>query len=258
MVRRIIGKLLRRGKDPSRGQPQGRIPDGERLYAIGDIHGRCDLLRELHTAIDADSSGIGHRRTIIYLGDYVDRGLESRQVVDLLLAPPDDGARRIFLLGNHEAMFLAFLRSTRGASAWLTNGGNTTLHSYGVKPPAASAGPAGLEAARQALIERLSGEHLAFYENLQLCHELGDYFFVHAGVRPGMPLNQQVREDMIWIRNEFLNYREDFSKIIVHGHSIRVKVEERPNRIGIDTGAYMSGKLTALVLEGDERRYLST
>lgn len=258
MVSRLVGKFFGRWKDPATDQPRSWMPDGERLYAIGDIHGRRDLLQELHNAIEADGRDSALQKTIVYLGDYIDRGLESRQVIDLLLTSPDDGVQRIFLLGNHEAMLLAFLQNARGASAWLSYGGDATLHSYGIAPPTAADGPAGLEMAQRALNERLSPEHLAFYENLQLCHQRGDYFFVHAGVRPGTPLNQQIQEDMIWIRKKFLNARDDFSKIIVHGHSIRTQVEERPNRIGIDTGAYMTGILTALVLEGEERRYLST
>ena len=264
MVRRLLNKFRARGSDQTAEPPYelslGRIPDGERLYAIGDIHGRLDLLQELHEAIAAarGSSGAGQRVPIIYLGAYIDRGLENRQVIDLLLSPPDDGARRIFLLGNHEAMLLAFLDSTRGAAAWLRNGGDTTLHSYGAGTFNGPVGENELEAARHALRDRLGEAHRAFFQGLRLCHELGDYYFVHAGVRPGRPLNQQAREDMIWIRKDFLESREDFGKIIVHGHSIRAKVEERSNRIGIDTGAYMSGTLTALVLEGDQRRYLST
>jgi serine/threonine protein phosphatase 1 len=187
--------------------------------------------------------------------------MDSPRVIDDLLSPPDDGAQRIFLLGNHEAMLLNFLDSPRGAVAWLRNGGDSTLHTYGVDMPrniTEATDPAILETARRDLLDKLPPAHLTFYQNLQLCHEVGDYYFVHAGIRPGVALNMQTKQDMIWIRNEFLQTQEDFGKIIVHGHSIRTEVEERPNRIGIDTGAYMSGTLTALVLEGNERRYLST
>jgi serine/threonine protein phosphatase 1 len=254
----FFGKLLGRNASGAAHRPMGRIPDGERLYAIGDIHGRFDLLQDLHEAIEVDCKGSGQQRTIVYLGDYIDRGTGSRQVIDLLLAPADDDVKRVFLLGNHEAMLLGFLESSKGAGAWLTNGGMDTLDAYGVTPPGSAPELAGVEAAQRELQERLPREHLAFFQNLQLCHQLGDYYFVHAGVRPGLPLERQKKEDMIWIRTEFLEARENFPKIIVHGHSIRSKVEERRNRIGIDTGAYLSGHLTALVLESDQRRYLST
>jgi serine/threonine protein phosphatase 1 len=252
------GRLFGRDNAGAADQYSSRIPDGERLYAIGDIHGRFDLLQDLQDIIDSDGRSCGLRRTIVYLGDYIDRGMGIRQVIDLLLTPVDDGVRRIFLLGNHEAMLLDFLESSRGAGAWLANGGIETLGAYGVSPPDDTAGPGAVEDTRRALREQLPPEHLEFFESLQLCHQSGDYFFVHAGVRPGVPLAQQIKQDMIWIRNDFLDAEDDFSKIVVHGHSIRTEVEELPNRIGIDTGAYMSGRLTALVLEGDHRRYLST
>jgi serine/threonine protein phosphatase 1 len=258
-VSKILDALFGRRTADDTGPLLGRIPDGERVYAIGDIHGRFDLLRQLHADIAADRKGDGQKETVIYLGDYIDRGVDSPQVIDFLLDLATDGdVKRICLLGNHEAMLLGFLDNPQGAGRWLTNGGQTTLHAYGVASPRVPAAPADMETARQALRERLPAAHLNFLQDLKLCHQIGDYYFVHAGVRPGVPLGQQVKEDMIWIRNEFLDAQDDFSKIIVHGHSIRAKVEERPNRIGIDTGAYMSGTLTALVLEGDQRRYLST
>ncbi len=258
MVGGFFSRLLGRDDGGPAGGPFARVPDGERIYAIGDIHGRHDLLQDMHDEIDADSRGVGLRRTIVYLGDYIDRGLGSRQVIDQLISPPDDGAERICLLGNHEAMLLNFLESSRGANAWLGNGGIETLQGYGVDPPTAAGGEVAIENTRRALRERIPPEHVEFFRNLRICYQSGDYFFVHAGVRPGVPLERQAREDMIWIRKDFLEARENFSKIVVHGHSIRLQVEERPNRIGIDTGAYQSGRLTALVLEGDHRRYLST
>ncbi|MDP6344012.1 MAG: metallophosphoesterase family protein [Alphaproteobacteria bacterium] len=255
----MLGKLFGRRFGAQTSAPSTRIPEGQRVYAIGDINGRADLLRQLHDGIGADlANAEPAETTIIYLGDYVDRGLESRQVIDQLLANPVAGVNSVFLLGNHEAMLQGFRNGVREGMNWLYNGGNATLHSYGVRPPQGARGDQDLEEARAAFLEQLPATHAQFFDDLRVCHEVGDYFFAHAGVQPGVPLHLQTQEDMIWIRNEFLNSRQDFGKIIVHGHSITPEIEETANRIGIDTGAYITGTLTALALEGGERRYLST
>jgi len=236
-----------------------KVPPGLRLYAIGDIHGRADLLAELLAAIAADADRRAAKNRLVYLGDYVDRGPDSAAVVELVLDGAPPGFRVVALMGNHEEMMLRFLAGAiELGRTWMLNGGNTTLESYGVEPPEWLGGDAVFERARDELDQRLPTRHRRFFEGLALTHEAGDYLFVHAGVRPGVPLSRQLSQDLLWIRDEFLDSEEMFEKRIVHGHSIAPRPMIHPNRIGIDTGAYASGTLTALVLEGNEWRLLQT
>lgn len=235
------------------------MPAGARVYAVGDIHGRADLLSEMHGLILADAAASdAERRVVVYLGDYVDRGLESRQVVDLLLDEPLAGFESVHLKGNHEEFMLVFLEDTGVATGWLNNGGNATLYSYGVGLGDAASMAERVEAAQADLAGKLPPRHLRFLDSLRLSHEEGDYLFVHAGIRPGIPLERQREEDILWIRDDFLDSTRDHGKVIVHGHSITSEPEVLPNRIGIDTGAFGSGTLTCLVLEGAERDFLFT
>lgn len=232
-------------------------PPGMRVYAVGDIHGRLDLLDELHSLIAADSErGQPLVKAVVYLGDYVDRGLQSKEVVDRLLQAPLADFRVYCLKGNHEQAFLDFLEDPAVGPAWRSFGGVETMHSYGVSMDGMLTTPAEFESARAALVERLPPSHLAFFRGLKLSVTLGDYHFVHAGVRPGVPLERQVPEDLLWIRDVFLDSDNEFGKIIVHGHTPEAEPVIRHNRIGIDTGAYMTGVLTSLVLENGERRFL--
>ena len=236
-----------------------RVPDGSRVYAIGDIHGRDDLLTRLHADILADAAVVGDlRRVVVYLGDYVDRGPGSRAVIDCLLGDPLPGFEVVHLIGNHEAWLLDFLDDAAAGPGWLANGGQATLESYGVHSGVPLGGFSGLREAQAVLRENLPPEHLAFFHGLDLYHVEGDYLFVHAGIRPDVPLERQESADLIWIRNEFLHSRSDHGRIVVHGHSITDTPEILSNRIGIDTGAYDSECLTCLVLEGDTRRFLRT
>ena len=237
-----------------------KVTDDSVVYAVGDIHGRDDLLDRLHAKIAADADRRDRaRRVIVYLGDYVDRGLESRQVIDRLIDPPDDGFERVFLKGNHEDAMVQFLDDTGIGPSWMSFGGDATLYSYGVDvyatPPE---GAERLEHIQARLREALPGTHRRFLEDLVTSHVEGDYMFVHAGVRPGVPLHMQSGEDLMWIRDEFLYSRKDFGKVIVHGHSIETKPVVQANRIGIDTGAFATGVLTALALAGTDRAFLST
>jgi serine/threonine protein phosphatase 1 len=227
------------------------------MYCIGDIHGRADLLAELHCMIKADAKGFDGLLQVLYLGDYVDRGEASREVIDLLLEQPLDGFERIFLLGNHEQVMLDFLVDSRAMASWLNFGGVSTLQSYGVKTGLI---PMLKDVAtlRDGLDRQLPDNHRQFLEACAPCYAQGSYYFVHAGIRPGIALDKQELEDQLWIREEFTHSRENHGAIIVHGHSISENVEFLPNRIGIDTGAYYSGVLTALVLEGGEQRLLQT
>jgi len=244
----------------SRSLPAPRVPDGTRLYAVGDIHGRDDLLDQVLQAIwrDAESVPDDARRVLLYLGDYVDRGLGSRQVIERLLRRPLEDFETIHLLGNHEEAFLGFLEGTPIAFDWFKYGGLETLYSYDVPIPRRPSAPADMDALRRQAVAAVPAAHVAFLRNCKLMHVEGDYAFAHAGVRPGVPLERQEADDLLWIRDAFLTSRADHGKVVVHGHTICERPEIRPNRINIDTGAYASGRLTCLVLEGAERRFLHT
>jgi serine/threonine protein phosphatase 1 len=233
------------------------VPEGMTVYAIGDLHGRADLLAALHERIAAHAAGRPGAKVAVYLGDYVDRGPQSRQAVDLALAGPAPGFRLRWLKGNHEAAMLRFLQEPAFGAAWLGFGGAETLKSYGIAPPPAD-DVAALARASDRLLDRLPLDHLDFFERLEPCAVYGDYLFVHAGLRPGLPLERQLEEDLLWIRGAFLSSRRDHGKLVVHGHTARSQPVVRANRIGIDTGAYRTGRLTCLVLEGGARGFLST
>jgi len=234
------------------------VPAGSRIYAIGDIHGRLDLLERLRTVIVEDTNWHPiDRKVVVYLGDYVDRGPDSRGVIELLASKPLPGFESVFLKGNHEDRLLEFLVDPAVAPGWMAYGGDAALYSYGVRPPDARKTEE-ISAAQRAFIAALPPEHLDFLRALKLVHIEGDYAFVHAGFREGVPIEFQTPEDMMWIRNEFLSSEADFGKIAVHGHTITNRPEIRGNRIGIDTGAFATGMLTCLVLEGAERRFLAT
>lgn len=235
------------------------IEPGKRVYAIGDVHGRLDLLLELEAMIRADLAKAAPARSVaVYLGDYVDRGPESRAVLDHLLDRPLPVDEVVHLLGNHEDAMRRFLDDLWVGESWMGFGGRETLESYGVSPDRRLPAMKWMKAAQIAFAHALPARHRSFLEDLRLWHVEGGYLFVHAGVRPGVSLDRQDRETLIWIRHEFLESDADHGRVVVHGHSIREVPEIRPNRIGIDTGACFSGRLTALVLEGSERRFLST
>ena len=253
-------------RDTSGGQ-QGRnggatVPPGTRVYAVGDCHGCLEALRGLRAAIVADSTRAdaegprADRRVVVYLGDYVDRGPDSRGVVELLIGEPLAGFESVHLLGNHEAFLRRFLDGEDVAAIWMMNGGGATMRSYGLDVAALTGTGDDARNLRDALTPAVPEAHRAFLDGLTLSHVEGDYFFTHAGVRPGVPLAAQEADDLLWIREPFLGSTTDHGKVVVHGHSTAAEVAVRPNRIGIDTGACYGGKLTALVLEGAERRFL--
>lgn len=234
------------------------VPAGEAVYAVGDLHGRLDLLDDMLDQIRRDADAFhAERRWIVYLGDYVDRGPDSRSVIDRLIAGPPDGFEQICLMGNHEAWMLEFLENAQVGNGWLMNGGGATLGSYGVAAKRIFLS-VGLESTRQKLLEALPADHREFLDGLQLMWRRGDYVFVHAGVRPDVPLDDQDPQDLLWIRDDFLGAPDDFGCVIVHGHTIRDAPEVKANRIGVDTGAFATGRLTCLALHGTERRFLQT
>jgi diadenosine tetraphosphatase ApaH/serine/threonine PP2A family protein phosphatase len=234
-------------------------PAGTRVYAIGDIHGRIDLLDRMHELIRSDAGAAPEtRNVIVYLGDYIDRGDASRAVIERLLEGPPDGFEAVYLAGNHEDIMLMFLEDPDIGPNWFLNGGDATLYSYGVAQPFAPTREERLRMASANLRQRLPGRHLEFLRGLKSYHVEGDYVFVHAGIRPGRPLDQQELSDLLWIRGPFLNAEEDHGFCVVHGHTIADAPALRANRIGIDTGAYFTGVLSCVALSGTEQRILHT
>jgi len=234
-----------------------KSPDGNSLlYVIGDIHGRLDLLDRLIAAIDRDVQEHGPKAIVITLGDYIDRGPDSRGVLDRLMDNPFP-TPYVALKGNHEALLAAFLADPAVCTRWRMLGGLETLHSYGV-PVSSLAISKNYEEAAARLRVAMPSKHLGFLQSLKSWYSHGKYFCCHAGVRPGVPLDRQSDKDLIWIRDEFLRSKIDFGKIVVHGHTPTPEPEVLPNRINIDTGAFVTGKLTCIVLEGDQHRFIFT
>jgi Calcineurin-like phosphoesterase len=229
-----------------------RGPDGVRLYAIGDVHGRLDLLKAMHEQIAED---VVRRPTpdfrIIHLGDYTDRGPDSKGVLDFLVATTRNDPRNIALMGNHDEGFLDFLADGEPDGLFANNGGEETARSYGVDLDFSSAWIA--KEGRDALLEAMPEVHRAFLRTLPRSIEFGDFFFCHAGVRPGVALDAQDPHDLIWIRWDFLDHPNLYEKIIVHGHTPVDEPEILPNRVDVDTGAFNTGRLTALVIDGGEK-----
>jgi diadenosine tetraphosphatase ApaH/serine/threonine PP2A family protein phosphatase len=243
----ILPGVFRRAE---RAKTPSRVPSGVRVYAVGDIHGRADLLEEVLHHIDSDLSTCSQHVIQVFIGDYVDRGPSSRLVLDQLIERAKT-QELIFLKGNHESLLIDFLNNAAVLNTWQHLGGLHTLMSYGLAP-SLSPDSATQEAFAVALNEAMPDSHRHFLHNLRLFFLCGDYFFSHAGVRPGIPLSDQKEDDLLWIRKDFLSYEGGFGKIIVHGHSPVSEPEFRHNRINIDTGAYATGKLTCLILENDE------
>jgi serine/threonine protein phosphatase 1 len=254
----MLRNLFRRTPASTRA---AEVPPGAAIYAIGDIHGRLDLLEDLLSQIaqDAARHPADAERQLIFLGDYVDRGAASRAVIDRLLEDPLPGFKTVYLMGNHEEAMLDFVLDRSDGMDWLSFGGLETLLSYDVpmkRPPNSREATAEL---RDLLAERLPQAHLDFLRRCRLSHDAGDYVFVHAGVRPGVPMDRQTATDLLWIREEFLRSRAPLpGKVVVHGHTICDLPQDLGARINVDTGAFASGRLTCLVLRGTGRRFLMT
>lgn len=254
-LRKLVGAIM--GTETER---QSRtVPENHRVYAIGDIHGCVGLLRDLQSVVLEDATKYGAcEKTVVYTGDYVDRGLYSKEVIDQLVEHPLPGFTSVHLKGNHEAMMLDFLDNADAGSSWMQIGGTATLFSYQVGlneklPPAER--PAD---AQKKLLQKIPEPHVEFLQSLQLYYAIGDYLFVHAGVKPHVVLAEQREEDLLWIRDEFVGSNVDHGCVVVHGHSIAWEPEVKPNRIGIDTGAYATGILTCLALYGTDQEFLQT
>lgn len=244
-----------RKAEPRLPQIEASVPEGQRVYAVGDIHGRSDLLIALIEAIEIDNreSGVAET-TVVLLGDLVDRGPDSMNV--LALAREWQKFRTVRILaGNHEEMFLRSFDSVDMMRHFLRHGGKETLLSYGLDKREYSRSD--LEELQEAMIRLVPQSDIDFIAGFENVVTIGDYVFVHAGVEPGRPLDEQDVSKLRWIREPFLSHREPHDAVVVHGHTITQAPEDQGNRIGIDTGAYCHGRLTALVLEGSDRRYIN-
>lgn len=257
----MIGSLKRLfgvSAEPRPSATGTAVPEGERLYAVGDVHGRLDLLTDLLDTITADDDSREPADTrIVLLGDLVDRGPESKQVIEHLITRDWGKRTPVFLKGNHEEVFLLTLAGNLEATRWWTKiGGAETMLSYGVDEELIESDDT--LALSEDFVPRVPDAHVAFLHKLRDSLVVGGYCFVHAGIKPGVPLDRQKPEDLRWIRDSFLDYEGSHGMVVVHGHSISSGVEEMHNRIGIDTGAYASGTLTAVGIEAGQRWFLST
>jgi serine/threonine protein phosphatase 1 len=235
-----------------------RTPRDCVVWAVGDIHGRADLASGLLEAIRDDLSSVGAgRKVIVFLGDHIDRGADSRGVLDQLCDLEADPALEVhFIRGNHEDRMEAFLTDPAVGPGWCDYGGRETLFSYGLSAPRMRGDQAGWAETARALAEALPEPHHRLLRRQQLSVTIGDYFFCHAGARPGVPLTDQSPEDLMWIRQPFLDHPAPFESVVVHGHTPTEVVVSDARRIGIDTGAYATGVLTGLRLDGAGREIL--
>jgi len=232
-----------------------RVPDGMRVYTIGDIHGCAAVLDSLHAAIEQDAVPFAGEKLLVYLGDYTDRGPDSRGVIERLSSGAPEGFSTRYVKGNHDAAFLEFLANAETYRAWRSYGAPETLLSYGVRPPRFDSFEH-FEEARQALAAALPPAHLRFLRGLEPMVICGDYAFVHAGIRPGLDMDSQTEQDLLWIRDDFLSCTQAFEKVIVHGHTPVPQPQSLRNRIAVDTGVYATGVLSCVVLEGAGRRFI--
>ncbi|MDO9106954.1 MAG: metallophosphoesterase family protein [Methylovulum sp.] len=238
--------------------PKPWLPPDTRVYCIGDIHGRYDLLSALIEKIKQDAADFSGQFVMVYLGDFIDRGLFSRDVIDFILGDVQADIDYIYLRGNHEQTLLDFLQEDSVGRSWFTYGGQATLSSYGVAVAKIPTKREDFLEIQSQLRNNLPETHYRFLAGTRVSYTLGSYFFVHAGINPHYSLARQNPEDMLWIRDEFTAFKKPFEKIIVHGHTVTDEPELLPNRIGIDTGAYATGVLTCLVLQSGQQRLIQT
>ncbi|WOE75939.1 metallophosphoesterase family protein [Alterisphingorhabdus coralli] len=251
----MLKTLFRRNQSNSRGLA---VPVGQRIYAIGDIHGRADLLDQLLDMIDGDIAKRGEAHNhVILMGDLVDRGPDSRAVIERAMTLSSRYDKASFLMGNHEEVMLgASTGDPKMVRFFNRIGGRETILSYGL--PEKQYRELDLEELAETLSELFPAEHIVFLSDFQDQIIIGDYVFVHAGVRPDVPLSEQSAKDMRWIREDFIGDKRRHEKFVIHGHTISDSVDQQRNRIGIDTGAYITDQLTAIGLEGGERWFLQT
>lgn len=242
------------GKAPKPLSHSPALPPGLRIFAFGDLHGRADLLDRLKQRISVESTQApAERQVVVGLGDYVDRGPDSRAVLDGLIEGFGEGLESVMLRGNHEAVLLDFLKDPgRTGDKWIEYGGGETLRSYRVPLDGEVSAPQ--SRARDALVGVMPVEHMLFLERTRIHASYGDYYFVHAGARPGVALSAQTERDSLWIRKGFSDRDAPFEKVVVHGHTPVDEPYIGQYRINLDTGAYATGRLVCLILEGEDRR----
>ena len=247
-----------RAETPAVVEPAPALDSDEPIYAIGDIHGRADLLKRLLDVIEEDCAEIEQQAHIIFLGDYIDRGFQSRQVISTLIELGENSKyKTTFLKGNHEQAMLHFMRDHKIGPDWASFGGRETLISYNVVPPKSVDMVDQWEPIQKSLKRRIPEEHVTFLETLAVSHQIGPYAFVHAGVKPGVPYEQQRDEDKLWIRDEFLNAQDKEDLFIVHGHTPVDTPYRDHRRVNVDTGAYFTGKLAAVKIYKDQMSFLT-
>jgi len=242
----------------SKGEHWPAGAPGYRAYVVGDVHGRLDLLEELLARIHSELQRRPAERTLlVFVGDLIDRGPSSADVIERLRTYRRDGIQPVFILGNHEEVLLRILRGeSQLITKWRWFGGSECLQSYGVESEQLA--HLGDDEALAVVRRAIPKNHVEFLESFVDSCRFGDYLFVHAGIRPGIDLDQQSQSDLRWIREPFLLDESDHGFVVVHGHTISPEVQDRPNRIGIDTGAYRTGVLTALAIEGYDRWLIDT
>jgi len=255
----MFGNLFKK-KGAVRLRRTVQAPENTVIWAVGDIHGRSDLLKPLVNEMLADlAASSAGRKVVVFLGDYVDRGPDSKGVIDFLASLPDRyPAEFHFLRGNHEDRMEAFLTDPTLGAGWCDYGGREALLSYGITAPSQRDDVEGWKAASEALNAAMGPSQRAFLERQEMFIGLGDYFFAHAGAKPGVALENQSTHDLMWVRQTFLDDPRPFDRVVVHGHTPTENVHADHRRIGIDTGAYATGVLSALRLEGEARSLLQT
>ena len=242
---------------------RNKLSDYSQVFAVGDIHGCKDLLDDIHSKIVKASKDKKGEKLIIYLGDYIDRGPDIKGTIQTLIDFNPPHFKKIFLLGNHEQMLLEFISKSRNSPfVWIYNGGSETLGSYGMDLSEHIDNDMDLNIdikIKKKFIKLLPSSHLNFFNQLVINYTYDDYFFVHAGINPNIPIKMQEKETMIWTREEaFFKPTMQYSKIIVHGHTAKEKIEKFPYRINLDTGSFYSGKLSCLLIEGKQLSFLDT
>jgi serine/threonine protein phosphatase 1 len=248
---KFVRKLLEKKSEPQQLRARITIPP-ERVsdvFVIGDIHGRLDLLLQAEQKILERMSGVGRPAIVVCLGDFVDRGPDSRGVIDHLIRKMPPPLYRIPICGNHDDSFLNFLREDQFDPAWLDFGGDKTLMSYGVNASQLLRADASGRKLKDATRNAVPPSHVSFLESLPVALSFGRYLFVHAGIQPGRPLAEQSDFDLMWIREPFISMGPGFDMTVIHGHTPVADVQYGPNRVGIDTGAYATGKLSVLHIE---------
>ncbi len=261
-MRKLITWLSRPRPAPAQPSLRRRIDLGDNLpgypiYAIGDVHGCMDQLKRAEEKIVTDIEVSGQPGPVVLLGDYIDRGAASSQVIEHLSKPSELGLKRVALCGNHDELFSKFIAQPDGHLEWLALGGEQTLMSYGIDIHHVGLRQRGRNTKlRDILVEAIPASHRLFLDNLPISLKIGQYLFVHAGIRPGIALERQTEEDMMWIREPFLAEGPKLPLMVIHGHSPKPAPDLGPGRIGIDTGAFYTGKLTVLKIDGGQTRFL--